>query len=88
MSDVIYDDEMAERDPSDGLDADDFAMRVRVFEHEAHQVLARPSGSFRDLMALHWQAWSLANEARGARAPEVDRWVLVTRRAVAARLNR
>jgi hypothetical protein len=44
------------------------------------------------LVALHWRAWSLlhqasGDEAGGDEAPEVDRWVLATRRAIVARLG-
>ncbi len=92
MADGARDDDTPGQVPTDdlatdGLDPDDFARRVRAFGFEAHQLLARPDSSVPDLMALHWRAWSLLHEAPGEQAPEVDRWVLVTRRAIVARLN-
>jgi hypothetical protein len=70
-----------------GCDLEDFGWRKRAYAAEARRVLGHAAGSFRELMDLHWRAWDLLHEAPEGQAADIDRWVLVTRQAIVARLN-
>jgi hypothetical protein len=70
-----------------GCDPEDFGWRKRAFAAEARRVLGCPDSPFRELMDLHWRGWDLLHEAPEAQAADIDRWVLVIRQAIVARLN-
>jgi hypothetical protein len=70
-----------------GRASGDFAGDLRRFAIDAHRILRRPESPVDEVFALHARAWSLLQEAPGARSGEIRRWLLAARRAIGVRLQ-
>jgi hypothetical protein len=70
-----------------GMDAEDFASRVRRLAPVARRVLDGPDGSLDDLIGLHRTVWELLRATPGAPSSEVHRWLLAVHRAIVVKVQ-
>jgi hypothetical protein len=71
----------------DGVDAEEFARRLRHFAADAYRILKDQGCSPDELIGLHHRAWSLLCDAPVATTGELHHWILTTLRAIGARLQ-